>query len=122
MESGYHGNDLVVRDSSFPHLNVRSYIDLETSLPTGRLDKVLLYVRSPQDILAPYFEYVRLQVWRPVPGEEYVLKLVWENVARVERRKNAGALHQVGFHDRHFGYLDISVDCLVQVQRISKDL
>ena len=71
----YYGNNVTLRTAYLPTGAKKSWIDFETELPKGTLQRFSFFVHNISRISQGE---VRLQIWRPVDIIDYEFKLVWE--------------------------------------------
>lgn len=93
---GIYGNDPIKRGTYILHGGPNSYVDMETSLPCGRLTMFAAYIHNAEKVEEETTP-LRLQVWRPVPTGSQVptFMLIYEKEIIVKVHHVDGALYMV---------------------------
>lgn len=106
-----YGNAVISRNAASPTVALNNYLDFETVLPFGCLQRFNIYVHhtistgvneSP-GIAFAHSKAIRLQIWRPVDLASFMFKLVWEYRAVISNIPDSG------------GIFSVSVSCLQSV-------
>ena len=89
---GIYGSNVTKR-STFLSTKRKTFVDVQSTLPAGRLVEYYLYVGRPSGV-SQEFTWIRLQIWRPWT-EDFHYKLVWERRVKVDVSHPEGLLYAV---------------------------
>ena len=87
---------MTIRSAHLPSGAQKSWIDFETTLPTGILEKYFIYIHNVSG--EETTTRIRLQIWRPLDIINYQFQLVWSRTVEVDIREQRGILYTVSNH------------------------
>lgn len=91
-----YGNNVTYTSTYLPSGAMKSWIDLDTKLPAGRLTKYFLYIHNASSVEA--YADLRLQIWRAFRESDFLFSLIWEQEVTVRLDYQDGALYTVSFN------------------------
>ncbi len=89
---------MTLRDAYLPSGGQKSWVDDETPLPMGILERFYVYIHNFSTPLPQ--ERIRLQIWRPT-NLAFNFVLVWERKITVDLNSPQGLLYEVSVYFHH---------------------